>query len=103
LAIPLPQWSALRRLIDVLLTLTPLLVAAIVTLELCSAFKIPLTFANITALPALLAVGVAFKICYIMVWRSGRTAAFPAFTDGARIRAAAAGSGCFEAAEGRGS
>jgi uncharacterized protein len=74
LAIALLLWAALRRVTDVLLTLTPLLVAAIVTLELCSAFNIPLNFANIVALPVLLGVGVAFKIYYIMAWRSGQTA-----------------------------
>jgi uncharacterized protein len=32
-----------------------------------------LNFANIIALPLLLGVGVAFKIYYIMAWRSGKT------------------------------
>jgi hypothetical protein len=74
LAIAALLWIALRRIVDVLLTLVPLLVAAIVTLELCAAFGIPLNFANIIALPVLLGVGVAFKIYYIMAWRSGQTA-----------------------------
>jgi uncharacterized protein len=65
---------ALRRMSDVLLTLIPLLVAGVVTLELCVLFDIPLNFANIIALPLLLGVGVAFKIYYIMAWRSGKTA-----------------------------
>jgi hopanoid biosynthesis associated RND transporter like protein HpnN len=64
----------LRRITDVLLTLIPLLVAGVVTLELCVVFGIPLNFANIIALPLLLGVGVAFKIYYIMAWRSGKTA-----------------------------
>jgi len=64
----------LRRLSDVLLTLVPLLVAGVVTLELCVVFDLPLNFANIIALPLLLGVGVAFKIYYIMAWRSGKTA-----------------------------
>jgi len=67
-------WITLRRISDVLLTLIPLLVAGVVTLELCVAFGIPLNFANIIALPLLLGVGVAFKIYYIMAWRSGKTA-----------------------------
>jgi len=67
-------WMALRRMVDVLLTLVPLLVAAVVTLELCVAIDLPLNFANIIALPLLLGVGVAFKIYYIMAWRSGKTA-----------------------------
>jgi uncharacterized protein len=32
-----------------------------------------LNFANIIALPLLLGVGVAFKIYYIVAWRSGKT------------------------------
>ncbi|MGH7246668.1 MAG: MMPL family transporter, partial [Pseudomonadota bacterium] len=66
-------WIALRRLGDVLLTLVPLLLACVVTLELCVLFDLPLNFANIIALPLLLGVGVAFKIYYIMAWREGQT------------------------------
>jgi len=66
--------SALRRITDVLLTLVPLLLATVVTLELSVVFNLPLNFANIIALPLLLGVGVAFKIYYIMAWRRGRTA-----------------------------
>jgi uncharacterized protein len=64
---------ALRRVGDVLLTLVPLVVAGIVTLELCAVLGISLNFANIIALPLLLGVGVAFKIYYILAWRAGRT------------------------------
>ncbi len=64
---------ALRRISDVLLTLGPLLLAGIVTLELCVVLGLPLNFANIIALPLLLGVGVAFKIYYIMAWRAGKT------------------------------
>jgi hopanoid biosynthesis associated RND transporter like protein HpnN len=67
-------WIALRRFGDVLLTLVPLLVAGVVTLELCVILGLPLNFANIIALPLLLGVGVAFKIYYIMAWRAGKTA-----------------------------
>jgi hopanoid biosynthesis associated RND transporter like protein HpnN len=73
-AIALLLWIALRRISDVLLTLVPLLVAIVVTLELCVGFDLPLNFANIIALPLLLGVGVAFKIYYVMAWRSGKTA-----------------------------
>ncbi len=73
-AIAILLWITLRRISDVLLTLLPLLVAGVVTLELCVALDIPLNFANIIALPLLLGVGVAFKIYYIMAWRSGKTA-----------------------------
>ena len=66
-------WLALRRIVDVLLTLVPLLVAGAVTLEICVLIGMPLNFANIVALPLLLGVGVAFKIYYVTAWRSGRT------------------------------
>ena len=56
-----------------LLTLLPLLVAGLVTLELVSLIGQPLNFANIIALPLLLGVGVAFKIYYITAWRAGAT------------------------------
>lgn len=67
-------WVTLRRLGDVLLTLVPLVVAGVVTLELCVVIGLPLNFANIIALPLLLGVGVAFKIYYVMAWRAGKTA-----------------------------
>ena len=72
-AIGVLLWITLRRIGDVVLTLVPLLVACVVTLELCVALDLPLNFANIIALPLLLGVGVAFKIYYIMAWRSGKT------------------------------
>jgi hopanoid biosynthesis associated RND transporter like protein HpnN len=66
-------WIVLRRFGDVLLTLVPLLLAGVVTLEVCVLIGMPLNFANIIALPLLLGVGVAFKIYYIMAWRGGQT------------------------------
>ena len=66
-------WITLRKLSDVALTLVPLLVAALVTLELCALLNFPLNYANIIALPVLLGVGVAFKIYYVMAWRSGQS------------------------------
>ncbi|MGE5145572.1 MAG: MMPL family transporter, partial [Candidatus Eiseniibacteriota bacterium] len=73
LSIALILWIVLRRIGDVLLTLVPLLLAGVVTLELCVLIGMPLNFANIIALPLLLGVGVAFKIYYIMAWRAGQT------------------------------
>ena len=73
LVISLLLWLALRRFTDVLLTLVPLLVAGAVTMEICVLIGLPLNFANIVALPLLLGIGVAFKIYYVMAWRSGRT------------------------------
>jgi len=71
LSIALILFVALRRWQDVALTLVPLLVAIIVTLEICVAIGLKLNFANIIALPLLLGVGVAFKIYYVMAWRAG--------------------------------
>ena len=70
-AIALILFVALRRWIDVALTLVPLLIALVVTLEICVFIGLQLNFANIIALPLLLGVGVAFKIYYIVAWRSG--------------------------------
>jgi hopanoid biosynthesis associated RND transporter like protein HpnN len=66
-------WIVLRRFTDVLLTIIPLLLAGVVTLEICVLLGLPLNFANIIALPLLLGIGVAFKIYYIMAWRGGQT------------------------------
>jgi predicted RND superfamily exporter protein len=72
-AIAILLYVTLRRTIDVLLTLVPLIVAGIVTLEICVIIDLPLNFANVIALPLLLGIGVAFKIYYVTAWRSGRT------------------------------
>ena len=61
----------LRRVSDVLLTLGPLMLAGLVTLEICVLIDMPLNFANIIALPLLLGLGVAFKIYFVMAWRAG--------------------------------
>ena len=70
-SIALILFVALRRWRDVALTLVPLMVAIVVTLEICVAIGLKLNFANIIALPLLLGVGVAFKIYYVMAWRAG--------------------------------
>ena len=77
--IALLLFIVLRRAVDVLLTLVPLLLAGAVTLEIAVLTGLALNFANIIALPLLLGVGVAFKIYYIMAWRAGKTA--PAAID----------------------
>jgi hopanoid biosynthesis associated RND transporter like protein HpnN len=73
LVIGILLWITLGRITDVLMTLVPLLVAGAVTMEICVLIGLPLNFANIVALPLLLGIGVAFKIYYIVAWRSGRT------------------------------
>jgi hopanoid biosynthesis associated RND transporter like protein HpnN len=73
ISIAILLWIVLRRFGDVLLTIVPLLLAGVVTLELCVVLGMSLNFANIIALPLLLGIGVAFKIYYIMAWRAGQT------------------------------
>ena len=73
LSIALILFAGLRRVRDVALTLTPLLAAIIVTLEMCAAIGLQLNFANVLALPLLLGVGVAFKIYYVTAWRADET------------------------------
>ncbi|MEW6450204.1 MAG: MMPL family transporter [Pseudomonadota bacterium] len=73
LSIGILLWIVLRRFSDVLMTLIPLVIAGVVTLEACVLVGLPLNFANIISLPLLLGVGVAFKIYYIMAWRAGQT------------------------------
>ncbi|HZZ60854.1 MAG TPA: MMPL family transporter [Roseiarcus sp.] len=63
----------LRRLGDVMLTLVPLALAGLVTMQAMTFLGMPFNFANIIALPLLLGVGVAFKIYYIVAWREGAT------------------------------
>ncbi|OSJ30410.1 hopanoid biosynthesis-associated RND transporter HpnN [Bradyrhizobium japonicum] len=72
-AITILLFIALRRVTDVLMTLIPLLLAGVVTLEIAVLAELSLNFANIIALPLLLGVGVAFKIYYVMAWRAGKT------------------------------
>jgi hopanoid biosynthesis associated RND transporter like protein HpnN len=66
-------WLVLGRVSDMLLTLIPLATAGVVTMEICALTGMALNFANIIAFPLMLGVGVAFKIYYIMAWRSGVT------------------------------
>ena len=71
LSISILLFIVLRRASDVVLTLAPLVLAGIVTLEICVLIDMPLNFANIIALPLLLGLGVAFKIYFVMAWRAG--------------------------------
>jgi uncharacterized protein len=73
LSISVLLFIVLGRVTDVLLTLIPLALAALVTLEITALIGMPLNFANIIALPLLLGIGVAFKIYFIMAWRAGAT------------------------------
>jgi uncharacterized protein len=73
LSIAVLLFIVLRRLTDVLVTLIPLIVAGLVTLEICALTRFQLNYANIIALPVLLGVGVAFKIYYVTAWRRGES------------------------------
>jgi uncharacterized protein len=73
ISIAILLYVALRRITDVVLTLFPLILAGIVTLESTVIVGMQLNYANIIALPLLLGVGVAFKIYYIVAWRQGKS------------------------------
>jgi uncharacterized protein len=64
---------ALRKPWDVAMTLGPLVIATLWTLMALRIVGMPLNFANIIALPLMLAVGVAFHIYYVIAWRAGVT------------------------------
>ncbi len=64
---------ALRRALDVLLVMTPLMISSLLTVLILRASGISLNFANIIALPLLLGVGVSFNIYFVMNWRAGIT------------------------------
>lgn len=62
---------ALRRALDVVLVMTPLLMSGLLTALIMFVTGMSLNFANIIALPLLLGVGVSFNIYFVMNWRSG--------------------------------
>ncbi|MGA8170447.1 MAG: MMPL family transporter [Methylocystis sp.] len=62
---------ALRNATHVALTLGPLVLAGILSLEAADMLGMSLNFANIIALPLMFAVGVAFHIYYVIAWRKG--------------------------------
>ena len=64
---------ALRRWLDTLLVLAPLLLSSLITVIVAAVLPLTLNFANIIALPLLLGVGVSFNVYFVMGWRAGRT------------------------------
>jgi hypothetical protein len=62
---------ALRNALDVALTLGPLVLAGIMSLQAAEMLGVSLNFANIIALPLMFGVGVAFHIYYVIAWRKG--------------------------------
>jgi uncharacterized protein len=71
LVITLLLFLVLKRPRDVLMTIIPLLLTALLTLATCVVLGIQLNFANIIALPLLFGIGVAFDIYFLIAWRSG--------------------------------
>jgi uncharacterized protein len=73
IAISVILFVALRRPLDVLLVLAPLLLSSLMTVVVVVLIPLLLNYANIIALPLLLGVGVSFNIYFVMNWRAGRT------------------------------
>ena len=66
--------AVLRRERDVIMTIVPLLLTALLTLATCRVAGLQLNFANIIALPLLFGIGVAFNIYFVVAWRAGAQA-----------------------------
>lgn len=62
-----------RRVVDSLLVLAPLLLGALATVIAARLAGIAINFANVIALPLLLGIGVAFNIYFVVNWRNGVT------------------------------
>ncbi len=65
-------FAVLRRVRDVLFTVTPLLLTGLLTIGTAVAIRLDLNFANVIALPLLFGIGVAFNIYFVMAWRNGQ-------------------------------
>jgi len=61
----------LRRERDVMMTIIPVVLTAVLTLATCRIIGLELNFANIIALPLLFGIGVAFNIYFVVAWRAG--------------------------------
>ena len=70
-AIMVLLFAVLRRFIDVVYTVLPVMLTGLLTLGTCVIIGQPINFANIIALPLLFGIGVAFHIYLVMAWRSG--------------------------------
>ena len=64
-------FAALRRFVDVVYTVLPVMLTGLLTLGTCAVVGQPINFANIIALPLLFGIGVAFHIYLVIAWRSG--------------------------------
>ena len=72
IAIAVLLLALLRRVLDTILVMAPLIMSALLTLLIAVVLPLPLNFANIIALPLLLGVGVSFNIYFVMNWRAGQ-------------------------------
>ena len=70
-AIILLLFVVLRRVVDVVYTVLPVMLTGLLTLGTCVLIGQPINFANIIALPLLFGIGVAFHIYLVIAWRSG--------------------------------
>jgi uncharacterized protein len=61
----------LGRVLDVAVTMAPIVLTGLLTMAICVLIRQPLNFANIIALPLLFGIGVAFHIYFVMSWRAG--------------------------------
>ena len=64
-------FAVLRRVVDVVYTVLPVILTGFLTLGTCVLIGQPINFANIIALPLLFGIGVAFHIYLVIAWRSG--------------------------------
>lgn len=71
LAIVALLFIVLKRVIDVVYTVLPVILTGLLTLGTCVLIGQPINFANIIALPLLFGIGVAFHIYLVIAWRSG--------------------------------
>ncbi len=71
IAITALLFFALRRVLDVAITMAPIVLTGLLTMGCSVLSGQPLNFANIIALPLLFGIGVAFHIYFVMAWRSG--------------------------------
>lgn len=63
-------FAALRRVLDVVLVLAPLMLSAVMTVAFTVLLKIPFNLANIVVLPLALGLGIAYAIHVVMRHRS---------------------------------
>ncbi|WP_040364058.1 MMPL family transporter [Commensalibacter intestini] len=99
-ALAIILFIALRRVLDMILVMIPLLLSGLIAVIVMVAVGMSLNFANIITLPLFLGVGVSFNIYFVMNWRdqlkeplaspTSRAVLFSALTTGTAFGALAA-------------